>query len=173
VQLVLQAGALGRGGELFMLDMGEPVRVVDLARDMIRLSGLDEGTDIQIQFTGIRPGEKLYEEMFFSNEHAEQTAHPKVLRARNGKPTLVELGAIEQLIAAAEADADDQTLRLGLACAVPEFSTDGCGSLAELALIEESMIAAGDDTPRTSPTHTRLTSMSSRTPGAIESAPSP
>src|SRR5205085_4004829 len=59
VQLVLKAGALGSGGELFMLDMGEPIRVFDLARDMIRLSGLQEGVDINIEFTGIRPGEKL------------------------------------------------------------------------------------------------------------------
>src|SRR5207249_553148 len=75
MQLVLQAGSLGVGGELFMLDMGEPVKVLDLARDMIGLSGLEEGSDIDIEFTGIRPGEKLYEEMFFNHEIAEPTEH--------------------------------------------------------------------------------------------------
>lgn len=122
VQLVLQAGALGRGGELFMLDMGEPVRIVDLARDMIRLSGLEEGADIQISFTGIRPGEKLNEELFFSDESAEATAHSKVLRARNGKPTPVEIGAIEELIAAAKAGAEDLVVRRLLTRVVPEFA---------------------------------------------------
>ena len=62
-QLVIQAGAMGQGGEIFVLDMGEPVRIVDLAADMIRLSGLRVGEDIEIQFTGLRPGEKLYEEL--------------------------------------------------------------------------------------------------------------
>ena len=134
VQLVLQAGALGRGGELFMLDMGEPVRIVDLARDMIRLSGLEEGTDIQIHFTGIRPGEKLHEEMFFSDELAERTTHPKVLRARNGIPTPMEISAIEDLIAAAETGADDLVVRRLLSHAVPDFSA-----------VESTTPAHGDD----------------------------
>ena len=98
VQLVLQAGALGKGGELFMLDMGEPVKVVDLARDLIRLSGLVEGEDIEIEFTGIRPGEKLYEEMFFSDELAERTEHPKVLRARKDAIETWSEHLIDQLI---------------------------------------------------------------------------
>jgi len=83
VQLVLQAGALGKGGEVFMLDMGEPVKIVDLARDLIRLSGLEEGSDIEIAYTGIRPGEKLYEEVLFGTEDVRGTEHPKVLRAIN------------------------------------------------------------------------------------------
>jgi FlaA1/EpsC-like NDP-sugar epimerase len=83
VQLVLQAGAMGAGGEVFVLDMGEPVRVLDLARDLIRLSGLVEGQDVEIRFTGMRPGEKLYEELFFNEENAVPDRAPKVLRARN------------------------------------------------------------------------------------------
>ena len=67
-----------------MLDMGEPVKIVDLATDLIRLSGLEVGTDIEIRFTGARPGEKLYEELFFDSENAVPTGHPKVLRAKNG-----------------------------------------------------------------------------------------
>jgi FlaA1/EpsC-like NDP-sugar epimerase len=81
-QLVLQAGAMGKGGEIFVLDMGEPVRIVDLARDLIALSGLREGEDIEMQFTGIRPGEKLFEELSLAEEQAERTLHPKVFIGR-------------------------------------------------------------------------------------------
>jgi FlaA1/EpsC-like NDP-sugar epimerase len=77
-QLVLQASAMGQGGEVFVLDMGEPVRIVDLARDMIVLSGLKPGEDIDIVFTGIRPGEKLYEEMGTEAENIARTRHPKI-----------------------------------------------------------------------------------------------
>jgi FlaA1/EpsC-like NDP-sugar epimerase len=121
VQLVLQAGAQGRGGELFMLDMGEPVRIVDLARDMIRLSGLEEGTDIEIEFTGIRPGEKMYEEMFFNDEIAEPTEHPKVLRARNGRHEVATDEQVEQLIAAAISHPQEDLLRARLRSLVPDF----------------------------------------------------
>jgi FlaA1/EpsC-like NDP-sugar epimerase len=76
-QLVLQAGLMGEGGEIFVLDMGEPVKIADLARDLIRLSGFKEG-DIEIVFTGLRPGEKLYEELLADNEHTEPTRHPKL-----------------------------------------------------------------------------------------------
>jgi FlaA1/EpsC-like NDP-sugar epimerase len=124
VQLVLQAGALGRGGELFMLDMGEPVRIVDLARDMIRLSGLEEGSDIEIEFTGIRPGEKLYEEMFFNHEIAEPTEHPKVLRARNGHHNVCTDLEIAALVDAAMADTKDDRLRAALRDLVPDFATN-------------------------------------------------
>jgi FlaA1/EpsC-like NDP-sugar epimerase len=121
VQLVLQAGALGRGGEVFCLDMGQPVRVLDLARDLIRLSGLQVGTDIDIRYTGIRPGEKLYEEMFFAGENVVPTEHPKVLRARNVPLRLgIELG-IERLIHAASSGASDHELRRLLEALVPDF----------------------------------------------------
>jgi FlaA1/EpsC-like NDP-sugar epimerase len=125
VQLVLQAGALGRGGELFMLDMGEPVRIVDLARDMIRLSGLEEGSDIEIEFTGIRPGEKLYEEMFFTHEIAEPTEHPKVLRARNGQHGVCTDLEIAGLVEAAGSDINEDRLRVELRSLVPDFVTNG------------------------------------------------
>ncbi|MBM4003945.1 MAG: polysaccharide biosynthesis protein [Planctomycetes bacterium] len=82
-QLVIQAGAMGNGGEIFVLDMGEPVRIVDLARDMIRLSGLELGRDIEIEFTGIRPGEKLFEELHLSGERHLPTSHPKILVAES------------------------------------------------------------------------------------------
>src|SRR6266571_926348 len=84
VQLVLQAGALGRGGEVFVLDMGEPIRIVDLATDLVRLSGLEVGRDIEIRYTGIRPGERLYEEPFFRHEEALVEEHREQRRATPG-----------------------------------------------------------------------------------------
>jgi FlaA1/EpsC-like NDP-sugar epimerase len=81
VQLVMQAGLMGRGGEIFVLDMGEPVRIADLARDMIRLSGLGED-EIRIVYTGLRPGEKLYEEPLAANEDTLPTPHPKLRVAK-------------------------------------------------------------------------------------------
>lgn len=80
-QLVLQAGSMGEGGEIFVLDMGEPVKIVDLAREMIRLAGMIEGKDIKIVFSGLRPGEKLYEELFSDKEAYEFTHHGKIRKA--------------------------------------------------------------------------------------------
>jgi len=81
-QLVLQAGAMGKGGEIFVLDMGESVKIVDLVKEMVKLSGLTLGEDIQIEFTGLRPGEKLYEELFEESEELVPTEHKKVRVAR-------------------------------------------------------------------------------------------
>jgi FlaA1/EpsC-like NDP-sugar epimerase len=81
-QLVLQAGAIGEGGEIFILDMGEPVRILDLARDTIALSGLKPMEDIDIVFTGIRPGEKLFEELQTSEDQMDKTRHPKIFIGR-------------------------------------------------------------------------------------------
>src|SRR5450759_5506454 len=81
-QLVLHAGMLGEGGEIFILDMGQPVNVVDLARDMIQLSGLTPGEDIEIVFTGMRPGEKLFEELGTSADQVDRTRHEKVFVGR-------------------------------------------------------------------------------------------
>lgn len=125
VQLVLQAGALGNGGEVFLLDMGEPVRVLDLATDLIRLSGYTVGNDIEIKFTGIRPGEKLYEEMFFGGEHVLPTDHPKVLRARNGLLSEGINKKVSVLIQAAENCESDYVLRAMLRELVPDFHVHG------------------------------------------------
>jgi FlaA1/EpsC-like NDP-sugar epimerase len=80
VELVLQSAALSKGGEIFMLDMGEPVRIVDLASRMVRLSGRKEGVDVEIRITGIRPGEKLTECLYGPKEQMEATEHPSIRR---------------------------------------------------------------------------------------------
>jgi FlaA1/EpsC-like NDP-sugar epimerase len=110
-QLVLQAGALGRPGKVFVLDMGEQVRISDLAADMIRLSGLEPNVDIEIRYTGIRPGERLAEEILFTGESVEPTAHPKELRATNEHlPANVEL-LVACLVEAARDPQPDDALR--------------------------------------------------------------
>ena len=81
-QLVLEAGIMGEGGEIFVFDMGESVKIVDLAKKMIQLSGLELGKDIAIEFTGLRPGEKLYEELLANEEETMATHHPKILKAK-------------------------------------------------------------------------------------------
>jgi FlaA1/EpsC-like NDP-sugar epimerase len=121
VQLVLQAGALGRGGEVFVLDMGEQIKVVDIATDLIRLSGLEVGADIEIKYTGVRPGEKLYEEMFFTAENVLPTDHPKVLRARNGLLAEGTMKRIDSLMRSAEAGWNAEEIRKLLQTLVPDF----------------------------------------------------
>jgi FlaA1/EpsC-like NDP-sugar epimerase len=81
VQLVLQAGAVGESGQVLILDMGEPVKIVDLAKDMITLCGLRYPDDIEIAFTGLRPGEKMYEELFYDNERCAEKVHEKIFCA--------------------------------------------------------------------------------------------
>jgi FlaA1/EpsC-like NDP-sugar epimerase len=85
VRLVIQAGALAAGGEIFVLDMGDSVKIIDLAKDMVHLSGLELGRDIEIKFTGLRPGEKLYEELFYNKEGLKTTGNKKIFIA---EPTL-------------------------------------------------------------------------------------
>lgn len=81
-QLVLEAGSMGNGGEIFVFDMGEPIKIIDLAKKMIKLSGLEEDKDIEIKITGLRPGEKLYEELLSKEENTILTHHPKILKAK-------------------------------------------------------------------------------------------
>lgn len=121
-QLVMQAGLMGAGGEIFVLDMGEPVKIVDLAKDMVRLSGLEEN-EIKIEFTGLRPGEKLYEELLADDEHTLPTPHEKlrIAIARNSDMLLVQ-----NLLVwiAASAEADELIIKQELKMWVEEYSPD-------------------------------------------------
>ena len=94
-QLVIQAGSMAQGGEIFILDMGQPVKIVDLARDLIRLSGFEPDVDIKIKFTGIRPGEKLYEELLTAEEGTSATKHKRIFVA---KPNDINVSELEELI---------------------------------------------------------------------------
>ena len=120
-RLVLQAGHMGRGGEIFVLDMGEPVRITDLARDMIRLSNLTEGRDIEIHFTGLRPGEKLHEELYDAGDEALlSTGHSKIMAVRPGSAGIADVQQIlRKLVIAADAPAD--IVRHALAELVPGY----------------------------------------------------
>jgi FlaA1/EpsC-like NDP-sugar epimerase len=121
-QLILQAGAMGEGGEIFVLDMGEPVKIVDLARDLIRLSGLVPGEDIEIKFTGIRPGEKLFEELATDDENADKTKHPKIFvgkfRPYEWERVVKGLDELHQL----SDGADREAIKAAFARLVPEFA---------------------------------------------------
>jgi FlaA1/EpsC-like NDP-sugar epimerase len=120
-QLVLQAASMGLGGEIFVMDMGEPVKIVDLARDMIRLSELSE-SDIRIVYTGLRPGEKLFEELLADDEHTRATPHPKL---RIAKAREVDPGCIEGLLAWLRSDRipSDSEVRRDLKRWVPEYQS--------------------------------------------------
>ena len=96
--LVLEAGSIGSGGEIFIFDMGKSVKILDLARKMIRLSGLTEGVDIEIEFVGLRPGEKLYEELLATEENTLPTHHPKIMKANIKRVETYEINlALEEL----------------------------------------------------------------------------
>ena len=122
VQLVLQAAALGDEGEVFVLDMGEPVKVFDLAMDLIRLSGLEPEVDIELRETGMRPGEKLYEELFFADADVAPTVHPKILRARDAEASDHSIADIEALIQAARENRSAGKIRRLILKLVPEYA---------------------------------------------------
>ena len=98
-QLVLEAGAIGEGGEIFIFEMGQSIKIIDLAKKMISLSGLQLGQDIDIKITGLRPGEKLYEELLANEENTLKTHHSKILKAKNRAASLEQINNIEELIA--------------------------------------------------------------------------
>ena len=120
-QLILQAGVLGEGGEVFVLDMGEPVRISYLAEQLIRLAGKEPGRDIEIVYTGLRPGEKLFEELFHAHESYAKTAHEKILLTRSPDPNLEWM--VERLQSAEHAvrQYDNDQLRRILLELVPEM----------------------------------------------------
>ena len=119
-QLVIQAGAMGRGGEIFVLDMGEPLKIQDLAKDMIRLSGLRCDEDIEIEFVGMRPGEKLFEELHVDGEEHIHTSHPKILVSVSEQRNLEEVTeCLERMECMANGATDG--IRQEIARMVPQF----------------------------------------------------
>ena len=121
VQLVLEAGTMGTGGEIFIFDMGQPVKITDLALKMIKLAGLQPEKDIKIVYTGLRPGEKLYEELLNEGEHTMPTHHPKIKIAQVIPYVYETVSAdIEDLLALNNKQ-DDEVLVNKMKEIVPEF----------------------------------------------------
>jgi FlaA1/EpsC-like NDP-sugar epimerase len=121
-QLVLQALDLGEGGEIFVFDMGEPVRIVDLARDLIRLTGLEPDLDLHIKFSGVRPGEKLFEELHLQSEHLTPTQHPKIKSlVQPVNFSRVELRGNLRELKRRRNSRDAAGIRLQLKCLIPDF----------------------------------------------------
>lgn len=137
-QLVLQAGAIADGGEIFILDMGEPIKILTLAEDLIRLSGLEPGKDIAIEFTGIRPGEKLYEELAGAAEQTLPTKHPKI---RVWQLPAATPAQIDQMLATLTPvmNAPREQVIAALCQIVPEYTPNGLPAAAK---------PAADDAPK-------------------------
>lgn len=150
VQLVLQAAALGQGGETFVLDMGEPVKIVDLARDLIELSGLEVEQDIRIEFTGLRPGDKLFEELFLDSEHHGRTAHQKIFVAPAGPGTGLAAHELQVLIHAAQTGDRERMLELlsELVAAVEERNGGSAPAPDDVAPRDTRVISGGAATHR-------------------------
>ncbi len=150
-ELVIQAGAMGRGGDVFVLDMGEPVKIVDLARRMVRLSGFEVRNeehphgDIEIVYTGLRPGEKLYEELLIGDK-VSKTRHEKIMRAEEGVIAWGELAEILEALEKAALDNDFEAVREVLKQAVTGFEPQ-CGVVDEVSLALKNGIDNAQEKP--------------------------
>jgi len=139
-QLVMQAAAIGKGGEIFLLDMGEPVKIVDLARDLITLSGFTPGEDIEIVFSGTRPGEKLFEELSLKGEDMAPTSHEKIAiwkhlakDRRFIEAAVEELGGLTNCM-------DGGQIRAALKRIVPQYQSNGAnGAAAESDAVQKAV----------------------------------
>ena len=123
-QLVMQSAAMGNGGEIFVLDMGTPMKIADLARDLIRLSGFEPDTDIKIEYSGVRPGEKLFEELGFDGEKMNKTRHPKIFIGKLSPHDLTELQPTLANLTSLTSCMDASQIRAALQDAVPEMQPD-------------------------------------------------
>lgn len=134
VQLIFQAGAYARGGEIFVLDMGEPVCIDDLARNMIRLSGFEPDVDIPIEYTGLRPGEKLYEELLLSGEGMQKTKNDLIYI---GHEIAFDPAAFEEnlMLLRAIPETDEPALRAKLRELVPTFHAPDGQTLPQEATV--------------------------------------
>jgi FlaA1/EpsC-like NDP-sugar epimerase len=133
VQLVLQAAAISEGRDVFVLEMGEQVRIIDLARRMIRLAGRRVGDDVEIKVTGVRPGEKLVEELHADNEVLEGTPHPAIRRLHPHTMPLVELNSVLEQLAADAAAGRDEQVRAGL------LQTTAISAIVEVSMAGEGI----------------------------------
>ncbi|MFC1641098.1 polysaccharide biosynthesis protein [Myxococcota bacterium] len=124
-QLVMQSAAMGKGGEIFVLDMGEPVRIAELAEELIRLSGFEPGRDIEIRFTGTRPGEKLFEEFGFDGEQMTRTAHAKIYQGRLSPCDPEDVDRCLGLLARYTGSSSTEEVRNALARVIPEMRLTG------------------------------------------------
>jgi len=123
-QLVLQAGGLGDNGAVYVLDMGEPVKIVDLARDLIRLSGFEPGVDIEIRFSGIRPGEKLFEELLTPEEGTITTRHEKIFVARQTSFPVERFPVLLDALFEAAEVRDGMRIRTALMDMIPTYNPE-------------------------------------------------
>jgi FlaA1/EpsC-like NDP-sugar epimerase len=126
-QLVMQAGAIGQGGEIFVLDMGEPIRILDLALELIQRRGLKPGEDICVEFTGVRPGEKLYEELAFENEQTSATSHEKIRVWQLPRATPHQIRRMLEVLTGVVDSARDDVI-MALSQCVPEYRADSAGA---------------------------------------------
>jgi FlaA1/EpsC-like NDP-sugar epimerase len=124
VRLVIQAGAMATGGDVFLLEMGEPVRIYDLAKQMIQLSGLEVGKDVEIEITGLRPGEKLYEELLIDQNNHKPTRHPKIFSAHEQKYDWAKLEPMLKLLFHSAQANDTPAIIRQLQRLVPEYQPD-------------------------------------------------
>jgi FlaA1/EpsC-like NDP-sugar epimerase len=143
-QLVLEAGSMGKGGEIFILDMGEPVRILDLAKETIRLSGFKPEDEIEIVFTGIRPGEKLYEELESSGEELTRTRHPKIFIGEIAPLPPHQLQAAVTRLVALVGNGEEHEIRDALEGLVPECQLRAGAPALERAESAMAMSATGD-----------------------------
>jgi FlaA1/EpsC-like NDP-sugar epimerase len=140
-QLVMQAGAIARGGEVFILDMGRPVKIVDLAHELIRRNGLQAGRDIEVRFSGIRPGEKLYEELACDYEQAVPTGHDKIRVWQLPTASADELDEMLAILQTA-ITGDRHAAVTALARCVPEYQPESLKQSPPLRLVQDESLAA-------------------------------
>ena len=151
--LVIQAGAMAKGGEVFLLDMGEPIKIYDLAAQMIRLHGLEPDKDIKIEVTGLRPGEKIYEELLIDCNAAIATGHPKIFCAREAKLAWQELAPQLTSLLDAAADCEVNQCVSVLHNLVPEYQPMGQYAKVKSEAVAVSMAASISDKLRKSGIH--------------------
>jgi len=138
-QLILQAGAMGTGGEIFVLDMGTQIKIVDLARDLIRLSGFEPDVDIQIEYIGLRPGEKLYEELITDGEDVVPTNHRKIVVLKGSQCSMERLNSSIDELSRLAHEQDGEGIKKELRQIIPEYQPY-CPSLSEKAELPEESV---------------------------------